>query len=250
MLTKDFFQTVIFNNEGRCHVLRYLLSSDNFFAIMTFQSNQLIYGGGAFSAAAQFKDIQSDDEYSKVLSALTAAGINKIDVAQLYGNGHAEEMMGKFKVLEQGFEVDTKWIGGWKGTAWASEQTIISSAEESYKRIASSKEKKVDIFYIHSPDLWTPFEETLAGVQKVYENGGFQRFGLSNFTADQVKEVLRICKEKGYVKPTVFQGSYAAVARGIEDETLPVLRENGIALYAYSPIAGGFLVSSVLKIWC
>lgn len=210
---------------------------------MPAESNLIIYGGGAFSSAKGFKDAETDEDFSKVFKALKDANVDKIDVAQLYGNGHAEEMIGKFKALDQGFGVDTKWVGGWKGEAWASKQKIIDTTQESYQRLGSSKEKQVDIFYIHSPDIWTPFEETLAGVQKAYEDGGFKRFGLSNFTPDQVRKVLRICKENGYVKPTVFQGSYAAVARGIEDEILPLLRENGIALYAYSPIAGGFLVS-------
>lgn len=212
---------------------------------MTSQSNLIIFGGGAFSNASNFKDTETDEDFAKVFKALKDANVDKIDVAQLYGSGHAEEVLGQFKAIQDGFGVDTKWIGGWKGEAWASENNIIESAKESYARIGSDTKNKVDVFYLHSPDLWTPFEETLAGVQKVYEQGGFKRFGLSNFTPDQVREVLRITKEKGYVKPTVFQGSYAAVARGIEDETLPLLRENGIALYAYSPIAGGFLVSNI-----
>jgi len=79
----------------------------------------------------------------------------------------------------------------------------------------------------------------------VYASGGFNRLGLSNFLPHEVLDVIRICKEKGYVLPTVYQGNYNAVARHSESTLLPILRENGIAYYAYSPIAGGFLTKDV-----
>lgn len=44
--------------------------------------------------------------------------------------------------------------------------------------------------------------------------------------------------------PSVFTGSYSAVARLPEDRLLPLLRKHKIAFYAYSPIAGGFLAKS------
>ena len=47
---------------------------------------------------------------------------------------------------------------------------------------------------------------------------------------------------KGYVLPTVFQGHYNAVTRHYETALFPLLRELNIAFYAYSPLAGGFLV--------
>lgn len=100
------------------------------------------------------------------------------------------------------------------------------------------------IFYIHAPDNAEPLEETLAGINDLYQQGKFEKFGLSNFNAEELKAVLKITKEKGYVAPTVYQGNYSAVARKSETELFPILRENGISFYAYSAIAGGFLTKS------
>lgn len=50
------------------------------------------------------------------------------------------------------------------------------------------------------------------------------------------------------VLPSVFQGNYNAVSRHIEKDLFPLLRKLGIAFYAYSPIAGGFLVKSAKEI--
>lgn len=51
-------------------------------------------------------------------------------------------------------------------------------------------------------------------------------------------------KSKGYVVPDVYQGNYNPVARKAEATLLPLLRELGIAFYAYSPLAGGFLTKT------
>lgn len=72
----------------------------------------------------------------------------------------------------------------------------------------------------------------------------FKRFGLSNFSAEGVVKVYEYQKSKGGVLPSVFQGNYNAFARGIEESTFPKLRELGIAFYAYSPLAGGFLAKT------
>lgn len=211
---------------------------------MAAKSNVIVFGGAAFIDKKYFEGIEEDKDYEKLLDLLLAKGVKTLDTAQLYGDGASESTIGELKAFDKGFTIDTKWIGGWQGKSWATKENIIKSTKESYERLGVKKgQHEVDIFYIHSPDLWTPFEETLEGVNEVYKAGGFKRFGLSNFTPSHVRDVLRITKEKGYVQPSVYQGSYAAVARGAEDELFPLLRENGISFYAYSPIAGGFLVS-------
>lgn len=100
---------------------------------------------------------------------------------------------------------------------------------------------QVDIYYLHSPEPRVPFEDTLAGINELYKAGAFRRFGLSNFTPDEVEEVIRISNERGYVLPSVYQGNYNAFARLTEENLIPLLRKHKISFYAYSPIAGGFL---------
>ena len=53
----------------------------------------------------------------------------------------------------------------------------------------------------------------MKGVNDLYKEGKFKRFGLSNFTSYEVAEVVTIAKVKGYVLPTVYQGIYNAVER-------------------------------------
>lgn len=78
----------------------------------------------------------------------------------------------------------------------------------------------------------------------LHKAGKFKRFGISNFTPEQTRELHEYCKANSLVLPTVYQGNYNAVSRHIDTTLFPVLRELGIVFYAYSPIAGGFLTKS------
>ena len=93
-----------------------------------------------------------------------------------------------------------------------------------------------------------PLEDTLAGVHEAYKQGLFTRFGLSNYSTEEVIKAYEICKANEFVLPTVFQGNYAPVARRLEKLLLPTLRQLGIAFYAYSPLAAGFLTKSKQQI--
>jgi len=97
---------------------------------------------------------------------------------------------------------------------------------------------------LHAPDSTVPIADTLAGVDHVYKAGGFQRFGLSNFKAEDVQKVHDHCKANGYILPSVYQGNYSAVARLGEGLLMPTLRALNMSFYAYSPIAGGFLAKT------
>ncbi len=103
---------------------------------------------------------------------------------------------------------------------------------------------QVDIYYLHAPDRTTPYEETLSIIDELHKQGKFKRFGLSNFLPDEVENMVRVAKEKGFITPTVYQGNYSPVARKQEELLFPVLRKHGIAFYAYSPLAGGFLTKT------
>jgi aflatoxin B1 aldehyde reductase len=103
----------------------------------------------------------------------------------------------------------------------------------------------VDILYLHSPDPTTSIEETLSGIQELYTQGKFKRFGLSNFMADDVQKIHDIQSAAASVLPSVYQGNYNPVSRHIETDLFPLLHKLKISFYAYSPIAGGFLVKNV-----
>jgi len=199
---------------------------------------KVVFGTAAFGNYPPW----TEPEYiEKAFAVLSSHGTLTLDSAQLYGE--SEKTLGEVKAGDK-FVIDTKWMGGWT-PGWASKENIVSSAKSSIEKLGV---KQVDIFYIHSPDAQSDLEETLAGVDEVYKTGAFKRFGLSNYSPADTEKAYAICKAKGYVLPTVYQGNYSPVARRQETELFPTLRKLGIAFYAYSPLAGGFLTKTAQQI--
>jgi aflatoxin B1 aldehyde reductase len=87
-------------------------------------------------------------------------------------------------------------------------------------------------------------EEQMEAIQTLYNQGIFEQFGLSNFTKEQVVEYYNYAKSRDYILPTVYQCSYSIAVRRNETELFPTLRELGISIQAYSPMAGGLLAKT------
>lgn len=84
----------------------------------------------------------------------------------------------------------------------------------------------------------------MEAIQKLYLEGYFERFGLSNFKTKQVLEIHEIAKERGYITPSVFQSGYSAAERANEEDLFPTLRRLGYSIQAYSPMAAGLLAKT------
>ncbi|KAF1998173.1 Aldo/keto reductase [Amniculicola lignicola CBS 123094] len=193
-----------------------------------------VFGGGAFMSVGSFK---TNELVAEALAALKKQGVTTIDTARLYTG--SEELIGQ-AADRKDFIIDTKLVGGFAPGS-IKKDAIIADTQDSIKRVQIDQ---FDILYIHSPDPTIPIEETLEGVQEVYKQGLFRRFGLSNFSAEQVQEVSDLAKSKGYVLPTVYQGNYNPVARKLETLLFPTLRKLNMVFYAYSPLAGGLLTKT------
>lgn len=107
---------------------------------------------------------------------------------------------------------------------------------------------QVETYFLHCPDEETPLEETLSAIDILHKEGKFKYFGVSNFKPETVEEIHAIATKNNYVLPTVYQGNYNPVARTIESSLFPILRKLKMRFYAYSPLAGGFLVKSAASL--
>jgi aflatoxin B1 aldehyde reductase len=193
-----------------------------------------VFGGFTLSDSAYFN---TPEKRAEVLEILLKNGVKNIDTARLYPG--SEEAIGKLEKRKE-FTIDTKLEGGFV-PGNVTKDGVIKDTQHSIDRLQVDQ---VDVFYIHAPDTSVPFEDTLEGINEAYKKGLFRRFGLSNFTAEQVQQVYDIAKAKGYPLPQVYQGNYSPVARHLETQLFPTLRKLGIHFYAYSPLAGGFLTKT------
>ena len=174
---------------------------------------------------------------SEVVSLLKKHGIDEIDTARGYRAGDSESYIGNEGLTNQ-FKTTTKAPAGFND---ASKAGILKAASDS---LTALKTEKVYVYLLHAPSRSTPISETMDAIQELHLKGTFTKFGVSNFTAEEVRELYDYCKSKDYVLPTVYQANYNLVARKNEKLLFETLRELGMSIQVYSPIAGGFLTKT------
>ncbi|KAJ3466378.1 hypothetical protein MRS44_007036 [Fusarium solani] len=170
----------------------------------------------------------SPDNYDKAKSIVEVArqhGISVLDTARSYGRGESEMVLGSLGLYSD-FFIDTKIPTGFMPGAAGN---IENLAKESF---AALKSNGVRTLFLHGADETVPFSDQLAEIQKLYSEGHFERFGLSNFTLSQLLDLVNVAKSKGYILPTVYQSSYSVVARhGSWDASTPMGRFNRDLFY-------------------
>ncbi|XTI82738.1 Aldo/keto reductase [Cenococcum geophilum] len=182
-----------------------------------------------------------------LLDTFQAHGYTMVDTARIYGHGSSEEYLGAVGWEKRGLQIATKVYPS------ATKEQIRNLGTEHYthkpedvrtalmRSKAALKAEKLDLYYLHGPDRTTPFEETVREINKLYKEGHFERWGISNFMSWEVAEICELCKRNGWLMPSVYQGLYNALHRNVEPELVPCLRHYGLSLYVFNPLAGGFL---------
>lgn len=155
-------------------------------------------------------------------------GYRTIDTARNYVG--SENRLGQAGAASR-FTIHTKVLDGTPGSHESAK--IEASIKQS---LADLRTPSIESMFLHVPDRQTPFEDAAAAMNKAFHEGKFKKFGLSNYTAKEVQQFVDICEEKGYVKPSIYQGNYNAIMRGGEKELIPLLRKHNISYFAYRQV--------------
>jgi aryl-alcohol dehydrogenase-like predicted oxidoreductase len=187
---------------------------------------------------------QVENEQAKAcVRAALDAGITTFDTADVYANTKAETGLGEALEGErrESLEILTKvyWPTGPGGPndVGLSRKHIHESINGSLKRL---KTDYVDVYQAHRYDTETPLEETMEAFADVVRSGKALYIGVSEWTADQLREGHRLARELRI--PFVSnQPQYSMLWRVIEAEVVPASEELGIGQVVFSPIAQGVL---------
>ncbi len=177
-------------------------------------------------------------------------GITHFDLANTYGTpqGRAEIMVGRTlrEMPREEIAVSTKAgfrMGPGPYGQGGSRKALLTGLEESLKRLGLDY---VDIFYSHRPDPSTPLEETLRALDQIVRQGKALYIGLSNYSAAQLQEAVRLTRELQLAPIVATQNGYSMLRREVEQDVLPAARELGLGLVAFSPLAQGLLSTKYL----
>lgn len=185
-----------------------------------------------------------ENDSLKMVKQFMTSGNKELDTAYVYNNGDTEIILGSVltNLTTNDFSIATKVHP--RITGKLDSEAVNLQFSESLKRLGT---EKVDILYFHFPDAVTPVEDALKSMNTLYEKGKIKEFGLSNFPAWMVVNIWHICKNNGWLCPSVYQGRYNALSRNVETELFPALRQLNMRFYAYNPLAGGMLTGKYMS---
>ncbi|EGN93228.1 hypothetical protein SERLA73DRAFT_189721 [Serpula lacrymans var. lacrymans S7.3] len=187
--------------------------------------------------------VRNSDEKTcqEIIDVFFKHGHTELDTARMYGEGTTQEILAKldFKNATVDTKVHPHKLGG---HAPADLRAAFEISLQDLKR------DKVRVFYLHAPERKVPFEDTVREVNKLYQEGRFEIFGLSNYAAWEVAEIVGICKANGWVQPKIYQVMYNAITREMETELLPCCRKFGLRIVIYNPLAGGLFAGKVMSV--
>lgn len=184
------------------------------------------------------------DTALSMIEAARNAGVTQFDTADVYGYpdfGAAEALLGDIRIkapdLLKGAQIATK-AGVEVGTPYNSSGDYVTAAiEGSLRRL---RVDAVDLFYIHRPDLMTHPRDLAQTLDEIVASGKAKAVGVSNFTATQVMGLCTYMRAPIAAHQVEFSALCPApVHNGVFDHAM----QEGYAVYAWSPLAGGRLVS-------
>jgi len=186
---------------------------------------------------------EADEETSKAMfRRCREAGINFFDTANVYGNGHSEEILGKCIADCRDQVIISSKVGYATGKdvneGGLSRRHIILAVEESLKRLGTDY---LDFYFLHKFDSETYMEEVLYALDDLRRQGKILYAGVSNWAAWQIAIALGISELKGLARFECIQPMYNLVKRQAEVEILPLAKNEKLGVITYSPLGAGLL---------
>ncbi len=186
--------------------------------------------------------VEEDAAHACVKAALDS-GITTFDTADVYAGGKAEEVLGRALQGQrrEGLEIFSKvyWpMGAGANDRGLSRKHIMESCNASLRRLQTDY---LDLYQAHRMDVETPLEETLRAFDDLVRQGKVLYVGVSEWSAEQLREAARIADAMGFDRLVSNQPQYSALYRVIETRVVPTSRELGIGQIVWSPMAQGVL---------
>jgi myo-inositol catabolism protein IolS len=174
-----------------------------------------------------------DGESIQTLREAYESGITTFDTAEIYGDGHSEQIVARsLRDVRDQLVYATKVFAN-----HLQYDQVIAACEGSLRRLQTDW---IDLYQIHWPSgsfgsATVPLEETLRALVDLRAMGKIRAIGVSNFSLSQLQEAMQ------YTRIDSLQPPYSLFWRGIERELRPYCLEHNITILAYSPLAQGLL---------
>ncbi len=207
--------------------------------------NVSVIGMGTWATGKlSWGDDVNDDESIRYIQAALDNGINLIDTADAYGDGHAEKIVGEaIKGRREETLIATKGgviIDSDNNYRFvATTEHILKAIDESLRRL---KTDYVDLYQIHWPDGITPEEETYQAMEEIKQSGKARWIGCCNYGVDLLEKIADVGGHYSSIQP-----NYNLLQREIEGEILPYANKHNLGVLAYGSLCTGLLTGKFDK---
>ncbi|WP_019926884.1 aldo/keto reductase [Nocardia sp. BMG111209] len=189
-------------------------------------------------------DPGEEQRATAVVDAAIDAGITFFDTADVYGPEFSETLLGrairgrrdrlviatKFgNALDRDTDPDARPIDG-------RPEYVRTAVEASLRRLDVDH---IDLYYAHRIDPQVPIEDTVGALAELVAAGKIRHYGLSEPGPNTIRRAHAVHPV------TAIQSEWSLFSRDIEETTVPIARELGIALVPYSPLGRGWLTGAV-----
>lgn len=180
--------------------------------------------------------VDTDESLATIRYALDL-GINFYDTADAYGEGIAENLLGRVIAAERKNIILASKVG----VVWRKDGTRYIDLSPShineaiYQSLQRLKTDYIDIYQLHEMDPSTPVEETGTALLRLIEEGLVRYIGVSNYDCTSLDRL------KAIVPVLTVQSEYNLLKREVEADLLPHCVECGLSVLAYSPLQRGLL---------
>jgi aryl-alcohol dehydrogenase-like predicted oxidoreductase len=187
---------------------------------------------------SEFYGPTSDLESIRVIQRALDSGVNFLDTADMYGNGHNERLIARAVQGRRESVILATKFGNMRGERGeflgvnGKPEYVRKACDESLKRLGI---EVIDLYYQHRVDPGTPIEETIGALSELVKAGKIRYLGLSEASAKTLRAAHRIHPV------TALQSEFSLWTREVEEDILPTCRELGIGFVAYSPLGRGML---------
>jgi diketogulonate reductase-like aldo/keto reductase len=174
------------------------------------------------------------DQHDIQLSALRTGieiGLTLIDTAEMYGDGAAEELVGRAIAGRR----DSVYLVSKVLPSNATRRGTVEACRRSLQRLGTDH---LDMYLLH----WrgrVPLAETVAAFEELVQDGSIGCWGVSNLDAPDLDELLAV---PGGNRVQTNQVLYNLARRGPEYDLVPMCHQLGMPLMAYSPVDHGRLL--------
>ncbi len=189
-----------------------------------------------------------DSVTSEIVHRAFELGINFFDTADVYNTGEAEKSLGIAiqDIKRESLVIATKCffpMSQETNDRGLSRKHITESVNASLKRLQTDY---IDLMQFHRFDSETPLDETVRAIDDLIRAGKVLYWGVSEWKAHQISEVVNVAKQLNANLPASNQPCYSMLQRSIEDSVIPVSELHGLGQVVFSPLAQGILTGKYL----